>query len=311
MFRSTEAGATEVAVRFPGEDTLRSSRLVVHPTPDGRLVSVYGLEVSQRHLDDALFDELTALNNELANAHRALAVSKARVEDISEQKTRLLGTAAHDLRSPLTVTIMNAELLLRGGFPPEEVDEVLRDIREASTFMVTLVDGLLDLASLQSSAVTLRLERIDFVGLVRRCAHAHGLRARQKDQELQVHATAETLPAVVDGHKLQQVLNNLIGNAVKFSPPGRSIRVRIEGNSTEVVVRVQDQGPGIPAGEQNRLFRPLSRTSVRPTGQEPSTGLGLSICKNIVEAHGGRIWFESELGVGSSFFFSVPRSLVR
>jgi signal transduction histidine kinase len=102
------------------------------------------------------------------------------------------------------------------------------------------------------------------------------------------------------------VLNNLISNAVKFSTPGTSVTVRAGPQNGRVVISVADQGPGIPAEEMRKLFKPFGRTSVRPTGGERSTGLGLAICRRIVEAHEGRIWAESEPGRGSVFAFALP-----
>ena len=115
-----------------------------------------------------------------------------------------------------------------------------------------------------------------------------------------------SLPVRMDAFKIEQVLNNLIQNAVKFSHPDKTIDVRTEKKGGMIVVSVKDEGQGIPADELDKLFLPFQRTSVRSTGGEPSTGLGLAIVKRIVEGHGGKIWVESKPGVGSTFHFSIP-----
>jgi signal transduction histidine kinase len=115
-------------------------------------------------------------------------------------------------------------------------------------------------------------------------------------------------PVILDRQKIEQVLNNLVSNALKFSLPGSMVRVSASRVNGSVVVTVGDRGPGIPSEELDRLFKPFSRTSVRSTAGERSTGLGLAISRKIVEAHGGRIWAESEVGMGSTFSFSLPVS---
>jgi two-component system sensor histidine kinase/response regulator len=109
----------------------------------------------------------------------------------------------------------------------------------------------------------------------------------------------------VDGVKLEQVLNNLVGNAVKFSQPGSSIQVRLEAAVENFMLSVQDHGPGIPPEQVSTLFKPFQRGR-RGTGGESSTGLGLMIVKRIVEGHGGKIWLESQVGLGTTFFVSIP-----
>ena len=114
---------------------------------------------------------------------------------------------------------------------------------------------------------------------------------------------------VMDPDRIDQVMNNLINNAIKFSYPNTTITLRSCVQDQDVVISVQDQGQGIPAQEVDNLFTDFGRTSVRPTAGEKSTGLGLSIVKRIVELHGGRIWVESTVGVGSIFTFTLPKTI--
>jgi two-component system sensor histidine kinase/response regulator len=117
----------------------------------------------------------------------------------------------------------------------------------------------------------------------------------------------EKVPEVLfDKPKIEQVLNNLISNAVKFSKPDTVINVSIFSDHSDVTVSVADNGPGIPYSEQKLLFKPFEKLSVKSTAGESSTGLGLSIVRNIIVAHGGKIWVESEEGKGSTFYFTLP-----
>ena len=111
----------------------------------------------------------------------------------------------------------------------------------------------------------------------------------------------------IDAVKVEQVFNNLLSNAVKFSPPARSVEVRVTPSGRNVVVSVRDEGQGVPKEEQDKMFEPFVRTSVKSTAGEKSTGLGLSIVKRIVEAHGGSIWLESEVGRGTVFYVAPSR----
>jgi signal transduction histidine kinase len=115
------------------------------------------------------------------------------------------------------------------------------------------------------------------------------------------------LPTVeADPRKIEQVMENLLSNAIKFSPPGTTVTMTLIPMGAQVRIEVRDQGPGIPEAEQGKLFQPFQRTSVKPTGGEESSGLGLAIARRIVEAHGGRIGVESVVGSGSTFFVNLP-----
>jgi signal transduction histidine kinase len=130
--------------------------------------------------------------------------------------------------------------------------------------------------------------------------------ATRKHITVEVDAPRALPPIPLDAGKIEQVLNNLISNAVKFSHRGTRVRVRLACAPEAVTVGVLDQGQGIPAADLTKLFQPFSKTSVQTTAGEQSTGLGLAIVRRIVEGHGGRIWVESEVGRGSEFSFTLP-----
>jgi signal transduction histidine kinase len=171
--------------------------------------------------------------------------------------------------------------------------------------MLDLVNNLLDVAQIESGKLRLDLQLVDLIALVRRNIALNRVLAAKKQIEIE---WAETpLPTVLfDAPKIEQVLNNLIGNAIKFSLPGTLIRVSVTRADPNVVLMVRDQGPGIPPNELVKLFKPFQKTSVKSTAGEKSTGLGLAIVKKIVEGHHGKIWIESQVGHGTTFFVSLP-----
>jgi two-component system sensor histidine kinase/response regulator len=142
--------------------------------------------------------------------------------------------------------------------------------------------------------------------LVERSVALNNVLSAKKSVIISFESAGDLPKVVLDAAKFGQVLNNLLSNAVKFSPPGAHVRVRLARRGDEVVLSVADQGPGIPAAELDRLFKPFVRGKARGTAGEKSTGLGLTIARRVVEGHGGRIWAESEEGRGSTFYVALP-----
>lgn len=172
--------------------------------------------------------------------------------------------------------------------------------------MLNLITDLLYISKIEAGKLQLELKETDLLALLERNVELNRLMAGRKQIDI-LFTRREDLPAlVVDAPKIEQVLNNLISNGIKFSHPGTTVEVLALRRDQEVVVSVRDEGQGIPADEIDRLFIPFENLSVKSTGGEQSTGLGLAIVKRIVEGHAGRIWVESEMGVGSTFSFSLP-----
>ncbi|HKV09327.1 MAG TPA: ATP-binding protein [Thermoanaerobaculia bacterium] len=254
------------------------------------------------------YDELSRLNNELATAQRELARKNAELARLNDQKNQFLGIAAHDLRNPLDVILTYSRFLLEdaGETLDPQHTRFIRTIRSSSSFMLNLVEDLLDVSKIEAGRLELDLARVDLAALVRRNVELHRVLAEKKEIGIDLEEEGGEVPMVLDPAKIEQVLNNLIGNAVKFSPPGRRVLVRLTGQGEGAVIAVHDQGPGIPAHEMDKLFRPFEKTSVRSTGGEKGAGLGLTIVKNIVSGHGGEIRVESTVGEGAAFYVSLP-----
>jgi signal transduction histidine kinase len=252
---------------------------------------------------------LTQLNNKFANLQRDLARKNAELEEESERKSLALGIAAHDLRSPLNVIFGYSEMLemYTGDKLSESELGMVRMVRQTASYMLAIVDSLLCFAEADSGRLVLAPSEFDLAELTRLVVSLDGELAKRRSIMLRAALPQGGLPVLADRHKLQQVLHNLIGNAVKYSPRGADVEIRLSDLGETARLEVVDQGVGIPDHEQNLLFQPFSRTSVRPDEGAPSTGLGLAICRNIIEAHGGAIGLQSALGQGSTFFFSLPK----
>lgn len=263
------------------------------------------------HLElDAYQDDLMRINNQLVNLQRELAGTNRDLALLNEQKNQLLGIAAHDLRNPLAAVSMFSGLLLSESPGPvtEKQRDILHRIRGASKFMGLLVNDLLDVAQIESGKLRLDLQTTDLNDLARDNVEVNRMFAEEKAIELRFDSSGEPLMRRLDRFKMEQVLNNLVGNAIKFSPRGTRISVRLRAEGDADLLEVADQGPGIPPDEINSLFQPFGRTSVTATGGERSTGLGLAIVRKIVEGHGGTVHVDSVVGQGSTFVVTLPRT---
>jgi two-component system, sensor histidine kinase and response regulator len=267
-----------------------------------------------------LLRERRRLIEELQQANSALeAKVQARTQELREKnaalqamntlKNEFLGMAAHDLRSPIGNIESLAEVMLDNDvdMTQEERRELVSMIYNLSQGMIILLDDLLDIAAIESGKIDLRLKLVSLPAYLKDIENYHRMLAERKKIRLVTKVAAELPRLLFDGERIRQVVNNLLSNAIKFSPPHTVVTLEVYSVADEVEFSVTDQGAGIPLGEQSRLFGAFQRASTKPTAGEHSTGLGLSICKKIVELHGGRIGVESEVGRGSRFFFILPR----
>jgi len=251
------------------------------------------------------------LNNELATAQRELARKNAELARLNEQKNQFLGIAAHDLRNPLDVILTYSMFVLneaRDSLDPEHLDFIER-IRNSSQFMLDLVNDLLDVSRIEAGKLELDLSEVDLLALIKRNVALNQTLAERKQIRIKLVKDQHEIPRVrVDVSKIEQVLNNLIGNAVKFSPTGSQVEVAIESSEKEILVSIQDEGQGINTDELERLFRPFERGQAQPIQGQKGAGLGLAISKRIIEGHGGKVWAENLLEKGAKFVFSLPVS---
>jgi signal transduction histidine kinase len=172
--------------------------------------------------------------------------------------------------------------------------------------MLRLLNDLLDVSAIESGNLNLRLVKADLGQVVKNNVEFNNVVSQKKHITIQFDQSGQIPEIYFDEMKIEQVLNNLISNAVKFSQPGTKVDVSMARNGDSIVVSVSDKGPGIPEAELGRLFMPFERTSVKSTGGEKSTGLGLSIVRKLILGHKGKIWVESTVGNGSTFYYSLP-----
>jgi signal transduction histidine kinase len=240
-----------------------------------------------------------------------MAKKNAELEKLNQEKNYFLGMAAHDLRTPLGVILTYAEFLESEAFEvlTEEQRDFITRIKGTSEFMLRIVSNLLDVAAIESGNLKLDLQFADLVSVIQRTVTLNRVLAAKKEITVDLSIQEVSARLVIDSGKIEQVLNNLIGNAVKFSHRGTSIQVSLTLDPHYATVIVQDHGQGIPAEDVAKLFKAFGKGSVRGTAGEKCTGLGLAICHRIVEGHGGRIWVESTAGRGASFFFTLPLAM--
>lgn len=255
-----------------------------------------------------LRDDVLELNRELNNLTRQLHQANAELRELNQLKNQFLGMAAHDLRKPIGVIMTYSEFVLdeAGAQLSEPHQEFLRTCLAAATGMKQLIDGFLDLAVIESGQLRLDLALASVPQIVAGAEPIARLVAGRKRITLLLESADDARRLRVDASKLQQVLLNLLGNAVEHSVPGQRVWLSSRWDGPNLVFAVRDEGPGIAPEDQARLFTAFGRSGPRKTAGEASTGLGLAIARLIVEAHGGRLWVESHPGHGATFCFNLP-----
>jgi len=226
------------------------------------------------------------------------------LKSLNEQKNEFLGIAAHDLRNPIGVILGFSELLEE--YPNEEYKKYARIINNESSKMLNLLNDLLDISKIEAGRLDLKKIEIDYIAFIRQNININEFIAQKKRITIVTDFEMTNQTLFIDDGKMEQVLNNLIGNAIKYSYPDTKIIVKVFRANNQIVTQIIDHGQGIPANEINEIFHPFKKSSVRPTANENSHGLGLAIVKKIVEGHLGRVGVTSESGKGSVFYFMLP-----
>ncbi|MBI1948251.1 MAG: HAMP domain-containing histidine kinase [Deltaproteobacteria bacterium] len=268
-------------------------------------------------------EELDRRHDELALALRRLLMAERDANDLRMRDERatsdarlamrdeFLAMVCHDLRSLLAAVAMRASLMSReqqrdgGGAAKHHGGDA---IQRVVARMNLLIGDLLDVVAMESGRFAVDTQARPLAAVLEEAAHELMPSAKARDVALVLHPSDGACWALVDVHRIQQVLANLIGNAVKFTPAGGHVDLTVTEYAQEVVLEVSDTGPGIPAGKEHEVFERF--TQLDPDAHV-GLGLGLFICKNIVEAHSGRIWVERREGGGSRFMFSVPATDAR
>jgi signal transduction histidine kinase len=247
------------------------------------------------------------LRLERASTDEHLVIERRRSDDATSTRDEFLAMVSHDLRAMLGGLALNAALVVKGASSDSGNNSVVlaaARIQRVVGRMDRLVGDLIDIASLEAGRLRLVCSPVDVTALAQDGVQSFQALAGQRGLTLRLQAPPGPVPAEVDSERVLQVLANLIGNAIKFTPAGGAIHLRVEPFDDRVELTVADTGPGIAAEDQASVF---DRFWQADRSERRGMGLGLYIARSIAEAHGGRLTLESELGRGSTFRFSVPR----
>ncbi|MGB9880957.1 MAG: ATP-binding protein, partial [Anaerolineae bacterium] len=232
-------------------------------------------------------------------------------KELERMKSSFLSVVSHELKTPLHSIKGFVDIILMGKTGPLTDTQVdfLNTVRDQTTHLQSLIDDLLEFSRLESGQIKLRLTEVSLAELT--TAVVAKLKPLAERGQIQlVNRVGPEIPVIeADYMRIEQVLTNLIDNAIKFTPPDGVVTITAQDLGAEVQVAVSDTGIGIPAKEQERIFDRFYQVDSGPARHYRGTGLGLTICKHIVEYHRGRIWVESEVGKGSTFFFVLPKQI--
>jgi PAS domain S-box-containing protein len=268
-------------------------------------------EGQARRSDGSTFD-VQVLANLVTDADNEPFCMMASFVDITERKKidqlkdEFIGLVSHELRTPLTVINGCLSTLLTewDRLSPREVQQLLKDALLESESLSHLIENLLELSRVQAQQLSLYSELIDVRGLIRETLTKI---KRQGTGHRFVTSIPEKLPSINgDPLRIERILYNLLDNAVKYSPSGSQIKILVNVELDRLVIGVSDRGKGLSSSEQARIFGPFQRLENSRPDQARGAGLGLMVCRRLVEAHGGEVWVESRKGKGSTFFFSLP-----
>ncbi len=287
---------------------------------DRSLVEIFGSRLSIAFDNVILYQQLNEANTQLEDrvaqrtralmqANRRLSAQWLRLQRANGFKNEILGTVAHDLKNPLGVILGRTEMLtelIGAGSSKESITAQVEHIRDATKRLTSMVDHLISDAMADAFDITIRREPVDIAALVGEVAEANKPSAMNKQQVIAVSAPPDRF-TMCDSDRMREAIDNLISNAIKYSPIGGKIALLVTHDDAHTVIRVTDEGAGLSPEDLGRLFGRFQRLSAKPTAGESSTGLGLSIVKRIIDMHGGKVIADSAgPGQGSTFAIVLP-----
>ncbi len=302
----------EVVVLLQAERPLSETDRSLVEIFSSRLSIAFDNVILYRQLQEAntqLEDRVAQRTRALMQANRRLSAQWLRLQRANGFKNEILGTVAHDLKNPLGVILGRTEMLkelISTGASEAAVTAQVDHIRDATKRLTVMVDHLISDAMADAFDITIRREPVDVAALVNEVAEANRPLAMNKEQSLTVSAPPNIITPC-DADRIREAIDNLISNAVKYSPIGGKIAVTATQDGDGTVIRITDEGAGLSPEDLGRLFGRFQRLSAKPTAGESSTGLGLSIVKRIIDMHGGEVTARSDGPArGSTFTITLP-----
>lgn len=251
-------------------------------------------------------DELYNRNKELEDSVEKIAKKKSELEELQNQKDELFAMVIHDIKNPAGLIKGLVELLRSYDLTALEQSEVMDDLVETSRKIVALSQEVCKVMALESGHMNLNYEESSVENIIQTVSRRNETAAKLKSMGIMLELPSDLPAFFVDINKIEEVLDNLVNNAIKFSHNGAKVRIRAYRQDREMVVEVSDNGLGLSEEDIKSAFQRGAKLSARPTGGELSSGLGLWLVKRIVEAHKGRVWVRSAVGRGSTFAFQIP-----
>ncbi|WGS21334.1 MULTISPECIES: DUF3369 domain-containing protein [unclassified Bradyrhizobium] len=311
LYSRTGSGR-EVVVLLQAERQLSDTDRALVEIFSSRLSIAFDNVILYQQLHEAntqLEDRVAQRTRALMQANRRLSAQWLRLQRANGFKNEILGTVAHDLKNPLGVILGRTEMLtelIGAGSPKENVTAQVEHIRDATRRLTSMVDHLISDAMADAFDITIRREPVDVAALVNEVTEANQPSAVNKQQSISVSGPQQFV-TMCDADRMREAIDNLVSNAIKYSPIGGKITVTISHEGDNTVIRIADQGPGLSPEDLGRLFGRFQRLSAKPTAGESSTGLGLSIVKRIIDMHGGHVTAQSPgPGQGSTFTVTLP-----
>jgi signal transduction histidine kinase len=254
-----------------------------------------------------LLAQATATSLDRARSYDVEMEKRRHAELLSHTREEVLGVVAHDLRNPLSLIVTSTELLLEEDLEKSRRKQILEIAMRAGKQMNRLIEDLLDTVQLEAGKLSLYLEEVDVATIFRQAEETFKPLADRRRVNLRANPPGDGECVYADALRVSQVLGNLLGNAIKFTPEGGDVSFRAARDGAELVFDVTDTGPGIPPEQAMHIFEQFWQAR---RNDKRGVGLGLTIVKGIVEAHGGRVWCNSVVGVGSTFSFTLPTTRV-
>jgi signal transduction histidine kinase len=250
---------------------------------------------------------ITMMHEEVQQQKNEILKKNEELLNLNNEKNNLISIVAHDLKSPLNqMRGLLSIIKVKIDKSDKETLSCLEMIEKSATRLTTLIAKILDVEAIESKDLNLVVERFSLSELLKIVVERYTLTANDKSIKL-VSEFEDDILVMADKVYTMQILDNLLSNAIKFSPSGKNVFVRVEKGKDRIVTEIKDEGPGISPEDMKKLFGKYQKLSARPTGNESSTGLGLSIVKKFVEAMNGQIWCESQFGNGASFYVSLEK----